>query len=674
MSGQLELGGYVVTAILATWLGVTVVTRARSNHASRVFGWVTLLLTAWSSAIVVERVVPEHSPAVAVFKSVEDAAAFLLPAATLHIVLAFTVEGRRAVFQRAVLWFAYLLGVTSTLQAVADPGHPIAVDAPHLVLGAIPGALLGWIFIALRVVIFALAIWWCLRAWRLAGADTARRGQTAAALATVVVAAVGGSLRLLPTAFGGPKWVGVSLVCVAMLLATYAVFAQGVFLTPRVARRASRTSLLTGLAVTAYAVLVIGLETLLHRSLGLELPIFTALVIAATIAGIEPLREAIVRTADARLSDREATYRRLVRLLEPGALTVQRPEVAVGPAIARVSRVLDLSGAVVANQDGSVIAEHGAVDSSSDATLAVPLAARGRSLGIVRFGARRSGSAFSSGERALLGEVAGYLAAALELGHEQQRQTTELDSLGSRHRAVVSRGQRLDRALSGTLAPAKPLRVEALGPLHVELGGEVLQRWGGPKAGTRQAEALFAFLFDRGERGASKDEIVEVIWPDADLVHADAAFHRTLVGLRGTLEPERAPREESVAVRYRNDRYHLDPAVVEWSDVWAFTALMDQASAATTDGATLDALEAARALYRGDYLDDCPFYGDSEYVEERRSLLRGQYVDLLVALGELYEARADRPAAASFFREALGTAGGELPNAEAGLARLGAVH
>ncbi len=86
---------------------------------------------------------------------------------------------------------------------------------------------------------------------------------------------------------------------------------------------------------------------------------------------------------------------------------------------------------------------------------------------------------------------------------------------------------------------------------------------------------------------------------------------------------------------------------------------------------TLAALDAARALYRGDYFDDCPFYGDSEYVEERRDLLRRRYVDVLVALAERYERRGDVLAAAACFREALHTSGDELPRAEAGLARLG---
>ena len=33
------------------------------------------------------------------------------------------------------------------------------------------------------------------------------------------------------------------------------------------------------------------------------------------------------------------------------------------------------------------------------------------------------------------------------------------------------------------------------------------------------------------------------------------------------------------------------------------------------------------------YLDDCPFYGDGAYVEDRRELLRARYVDLLLAIG-----------------------------------------
>jgi two-component SAPR family response regulator len=202
----------------------------------------------------------------------------------------------------------------------------------------------------------------------------------------------------------------------------------------------------------------------------------------------------------------------------------------------------------------------------------------------------------------------------------------------------------------------------------VERDGQPIERWGGDKAGTRQAQALFAFLFDRGERGIEKDEALELIWPDTDLERADLAFHRTLGGLRTTLETGRA-RGASSAIRFRNDRYRLDPRVVAWSDLSEFVDVLDRSGgAAGVD--QLPLLERARALYRGDFLDDCPFYGDSVHVEERRAMLRDRFVDLVVGLGERYEAAGDRLAAATRYREAMATATEGSPAAEAGLLRL----
>ena len=161
-----------------------------------------------------------------------------------------------------------------------------------------------------------------------------------------------------------------------------------------------------------------------------------------------------------------------------------------------------------------------------------------------------------------------------------------------------------------------------------------------------------------------------MIWPDVDLDKADLAFHRTLGGLRRTLEPDFKRGGEATAIIYRNDRYRLDPALVGWSDTAAFRERLAAARAAPDPAAAIAALEEARALYRGDYLDDCPFYGDSEYVEERRTLWRGRYVDVLLALGERYEAQRDAAAAAACYREALQASGDDCPRADDGLARL----
>ena len=175
----------------------------------------------------------------------------------------------------------------------------------------------------------------------------------------------------------------------------------------------------------------------------------------------------------------------------------------------------------------------------------------------------------------------------------------------------------------------------------------------------------------RADRGASKDEIIELVWPDVDLDRADVAFHRTMLGLRSALKPRARARTRapSGAIGFHNDRYRLDPSVVTWSDVDEFEWLAGKVGKAELDE-SIGLLERARALYRGDYLDDCPYYGDSAQVEDRRVHLRRLFVDVLVELSERYAERGDRTAAANALRHAQAASDEDLPGADDVQARL----
>jgi two-component SAPR family response regulator len=217
------------------------------------------------------------------------------------------------------------------------------------------------------------------------------------------------------------------------------------------------------------------------------------------------------------------------------------------------------------------------------------------------------------------------------------------------------------------------LRVYALGPLRVERDGEAITRWGGSKAGTYQAEALFAFLFDRRGKGITKDEAAEVIWPDLDIERADGAFHRTLAALRRTLEPEMRRGNESRTILYHHERYWLEPSTVSWCDIEQFLLLVERGTNLLSQGNIGQAvieLEDAADLYRGDYMDDCPFFGDSPYVEDQRSLLRQRSIDLQLALGAAYEAQERAGEAMMAYRRALALSPDGCPLAVDGLARL----
>jgi two-component SAPR family response regulator len=182
---------------------------------------------------------------------------------------------------------------------------------------------------------------------------------------------------------------------------------------------------------------------------------------------------------------------------------------------------------------------------------------------------------------------------------------------------------------------AEPLSIYALGPFEAKRTSGPIEQWGGPKAGRRQGLGLFAFLYDRGEHGVGRDEAIDLIWPDVDYRCAELAFHRTLGGLRRTLGPGL---EIEAAIGFRNGRYRVDPGLIGWSDVAEFERLCCDASQA--DGEQeVGLLEQARGLYRGEYLDDCPYYGDSAEVEARRAELRSLAVASCERLAMAYERR-----------------------------------
>ena len=179
-----------------------------------------------------------------------------------------------------------------------------------------------------------------------------------------------------------------------------------------------------------------------------------------------------------------------------------------------------------------------------------------------------------------------------------------------------------------------PLRFEVLGSVRVKRGGELMSAIGGPKAGANQALALFAFLFDRDTRGVDKDEALELIWPEASLSVADTAFHRTMLGLRRTLGSQGS----DDVVAFRAGRYFLAEDFIASSDLADLEDLIEASASVTDPAERVILLERCRALDRGPYMDDCPYYGTSVFVEVRRTLVHSVMAAVLKELGDLYEA------------------------------------
>ena len=658
----LEVAAHSLAAVLGIWLGLTVLTRAASP-ASRVFALLSLSVATWSSSIIVQRLSISATAGTA-GHFIEEAMAALAIAATAHFSLAIASEGFPTIGRRRVILAVYLanflFAAPTILRTITEP--------PQLTSEPLVGSLFFWSWVAVRLGTLAVGAIWLGAALRVAPPGSLRRRQVRAALATVATGGLGGAIRFIPVIGDLDAWIGVSLVALGVVFAAYAVFSAGIFFGPTVAARAFRTSLVGGLGLFVVLALVVGVEAASRQATGLDLPVFTAMALVMAVT----LRDPVARRLRERLSGggpRAAARRRLSLALGQSGLTARSAEAGVGPALGRLARALDVVGLTVVRSDGSIVATEG-MGGRLGGIEPIPLVSNGEVLGELRIGDTASGAALRPQDEDLLRMSAAYVAAALRTGRREDEQVDRLAGLAAERAAVESQAETLHAALlQHADAPAR-LRVHALGPLNVERLGQPIERWGGDKAGTRQAQGLFAFLFDRGERGVTKDEVLELIWPDIDIERADLAFHRTMAALRQTIDPGRTGRPGQ-AIRFHNDRYRLDPGIVDWSDIQVFLARLDAAKAAPEASARLALLEEARALYRGDLMDDCPFYGDSVEVEDQRAYLRARATDLRVAIGEAYEASGDRLSAAAAFREAIRGDPEGCPPAAAGLSRMG---
>jgi DNA-binding SARP family transcriptional activator len=699
-------------AVLACWLGLSLLVRAPRDRPTQAFAWLCLHLTIYGLTIVL----PDLTDAVRVryvLELIQVVETVLLPPVFFHFILVLVGDLAYARWQLVALAAAYSCGLALAGYALLGP---MISRADGALFFPAP-LLLPWTL--QRAVPMLLALSLMFLSYRQAAGDDLERRRRALFALSAVVGVVGALWATAARNAGFWAAPGHALMDLALALLAYAVLAYRSLLPTRVARRTFYRSLLGGILTALYIGLLLLAEPLANdiiqpRS---RLPLVTIATLIVLIAIFGPLRDWAGAWIDRRFFHREFDYGRLLRavgddLFQRGDLQGQ-----LQAALTSICRTLALRDGAVAIQEGvglRVLATYGADPPTPDALrdvaapettqtrygdwepwpaarLLLPLRrspdapqAEDEALGLLLLGAKLSGEPYRETERALLHSLGAYLSLTIKHARSQQAEELAMAALAEQSRQLLAEQELLvaqaaeaARAVALPAAPdaqpARGLRVFALGPLRVERDGERIERWGGDKAGTYQSEALFAFLFDRRGRGVTKDEAEEVIWPDLDLDKADTAFHRTISALRRTLEPGLKRGNESKLITYHHERYWLDPASVAWCDADAFGAaaerghtLMRQGDLETARALLAEALE----LYRGDYMDDCPFFGDSAYVEGRRAELRDQRIDALLALGAVYERLGQAGEAVTCFRRALSAADGDCLRAEEGLARL----
>jgi predicted ATPase/DNA-binding SARP family transcriptional activator len=178
-----------------------------------------------------------------------------------------------------------------------------------------------------------------------------------------------------------------------------------------------------------------------------------------------------------------------------------------------------------------------------------------------------------------------------------------------------------------TRAP-QGLRIQLLGGFTVWVGHQRI-----PESAwrLRRAKILIKMLSLTPGHRFHREELIDLLWPDAEPKAAANNFHQVLHAARRTLE---IPGSSSSHYLYlQGDVISLCPQEPLEIDVEAFEGAVAQARQSQDPAAYQVALD----LYTGDLLPDEDLYED--WTTSRREILRQKYLSLLIELARLYESQ-----------------------------------
>ncbi len=703
MQALIYYGPDFLMAVLSCWLGLSLLVRAPRDRTTRAFAWFCLWLAVYGMTAILPRLTPETGVQ-QMFDRAQLIATVLTPPAFLHFILYLVADRYATAVRRFLPSLCYTTGLLLALYAALGDvtfGQMTAIGVRTEPVLAAPWTALAWFWIAQRSLPLLLAVILMRMNYRQKLADEQEQLLQRIFEWTAVLGVSGAFMGIIARMLSeytmpGLLWIishGVSrtLILIAMVVLAYAMLSYRALLPTRVARRTFFFSMAGSLVTALYVSLLLLLEWQTRRWLQIDMPLVTILAMVFLVASLNPLSEWFRAEFDRRFYRREFDYGRLVQTLSDDVFQRGELDEQLHTTLTAVCRALGVREGLiaVATAEGLVIeARYGptTVDGSLPAVpditelqtltrpwipwpaaqFLLPLRRGTECLGLMALGPRYSEQTFTTVERGLLDYLSSYLALVISHAHARAEQQSVMAHLAEQSRLLEAQQEELARQTAAATrereaAAVTPrgLVVYALGSLRVERDGEVITRWGGDKAGTHQAEALFAFLFDRRGKGITKDEAAEIIWPDAgdglNIEKTDSAFHRTLAALRRTLEPDLSRASKSQMIQYHHGRYWLEPAVVSWCDTEVFVSAVEQGINEFHQGrfdAALMTLRHAVQLYRGDYMDDCPFFGDSYYVEEQREILLARYIQGQLALSVLYELQGRVGEATSAYQEA----------------------
>jgi DNA-binding SARP family transcriptional activator len=200
----------------------------------------------------------------------------------------------------------------------------------------------------------------------------------------------------------------------------------------------------------------------------------------------------------------------------------------------------------------------------------------------------------------------------------------------------------LSLVIGSTKREVPQLQLRLLGGFRAErVGGDVpVAAWQ-----RRSAKTLTKLLAATPGHALHREQVLEMLWPGADLESALNSFGKALHAARRALEPELVPRESSSYLRLTDSVVALDLEHV-WVDADHFELLAESA----LRGPDVGSYDAALAAYGGELLPEDRY---ADWCSQRRECLVELYLRLLTGLAEALARRGAPGAAAARLREVL---------------------
>lgn len=172
------------------------------------------------------------------------------------------------------------------------------------------------------------------------------------------------------------------------------------------------------------------------------------------------------------------------------------------------------------------------------------------------------------------------------------------------------------------------LRIYTLGSFVVKRGGVIISNYS-PRA--QRMWKLLKYIVTYGDKPIPTDTLIEVLWPDEEVVNPIKALYSLIYRLRTVL---RASEDAPEYILFSHNCYSWNAKAPCFIDRAAFEALIRQARApAAPEAERIDLYRRALDLYQGDYLLESAF---EEWVVPQANYLKRMYTQAVGDLCALY--------------------------------------